>query len=176
MIILQLNYTAKVVLKDITIIITKNSKLKEVKMIKLKDYEFFVEMQRIRRLERKINDHLCLIYFLFLLVAILIFALVSFASAETCSWQRFNITAYTTGEPGVGTKTASGKKVSINYIACPKIYPFGSKFYFLGKQYFCYDRGSAINMKTKRLDIFLTSRSAVRHFGIKKNVKVKICK
>lgn len=122
-----------------------------------------------------------LIYFLILLLAFLLGLnlFMGISQAETkkthCSYSYWNITAYTKGEPGVGTKTASGKKVNVQYLACPKQYKFGTTFEFLGKKYWCYDRGGMINMKTRRLDIFLTSRSAVRRWGIKKKIKVKIC-
>jgi len=94
---------------------------------------------------------------------------------EKCYYKKFDITAYTVGEPGVNYITASGRRVNTRYIACPKSYKFGTKFVIWGKDYYCYDRGELIN-KYHRLDIFLTSRKKARKFGIKRGVKVEICK
>lgn len=66
---------------------------------------------------------------------------------------------------------ASGKKVYLGAIACPRLYPFGTKVEILGKTYTCDDR---MNIRyTNTFDIFMWDRAEALQFGRRK-LEIKI--
>lgn len=93
--------------------------------------------------------------------------------AKQIQLQTFEITAYTNSMADTGKSptdkdygiTASGSRVKTGDCACPPEIPFGTKVYIpeLGRTLICTDRGGDI--KGKRLDVYMPSRSAVKQFG-----------
>ena len=76
------------------------------------------------------------------------------------------VTAYTSSPRAV---TASGSHAFDGAVACPRKYPFGTRFMIEGKIYECRDR---LNRKyDSRFDIWKPSSSAARSFG-KRTLKV----
>ena len=76
------------------------------------------------------------------------------------------VTAYTSSR---GAVTASGSHTFDGVVACPRKYPFGTRFMIEGKLYECRDR---LNRKyDSRFDIWKPSSSAARSFG-KRTLKV----
>ena len=76
------------------------------------------------------------------------------------------VTAYTSSPRAV---TASGSHAFDGAAACPRKYPFGTRFMIEGKIYECRDR---LNRKyDNRFDIWKPSSSAARSFG-KQTLKV----
>jgi len=89
--------------------------------------------------------------------------------------QRFVVTAYSPGDQGVGTKTASGKRVRRGHVAVDRRrIPFGTKMYIPGYGHaVAEDTGGAI--KGNRLDVYMTSRKQALRWG-RRTVEVKIYK
>jgi 3D (Asp-Asp-Asp) domain-containing protein len=93
--------------------------------------------------------------------------------AKVNELQTFEITAYTNGPSDTGKApgdpdygiTASGSTVKSGDCACPPEIPFGTKVYIpeMGRTFTCTDRGGDI--KGRRLDIYMPSRSSVKQFG-----------
>lgn len=89
------------------------------------------------------------------------------------------ISAYTTGEPGVNGITASGKKVQFGMIAMDRSVPFGTKVRIYcpeipeihAKVYTVEDRGGYI--KGSRIDIYVTNSDLMYRIG-RRNVQVEI--
>jgi 3D (Asp-Asp-Asp) domain-containing protein len=85
----------------------------------------------------------------------------------------FEVTAYTAGPESTGKRrgdpnyglTADGSHVADGIVACPKSYPFGTKFYVveLDRTFTCRDRGGAI--KAGHLDIYVESLQTADDFG-----------
>jgi 3D (Asp-Asp-Asp) domain-containing protein len=76
------------------------------------------------------------------------------------------VTAYTSSAKAV---TASGSRTFDGVVACPRRYPFGTRFLIDGKLYECRDR---LNRRyDSRFDIWKPSKNAARTFG-KRTLKV----
>src|SRR2546423_14332907 len=76
------------------------------------------------------------------------------------------VTAYTSSSRAV---TASGSHTFEGVLACPRKYPFGTRFLIDGKLYECRDR---LNRKyDSRFDIWKPSSGAARSFG-KRTLKI----
>lgn len=76
------------------------------------------------------------------------------------------VTAYssspdeTWGDPFI---TASGRRVFEGLVACPRTFPFGTKFKIGRRTYHCYDR---LHPKyDDRFDIWMSSKDAALEFG-----------
>jgi 3D (Asp-Asp-Asp) domain-containing protein len=81
------------------------------------------------------------------------------------------VTAYTSSRRSI---TASGTGVSEGVLACPRKYPFGTRFKIEGKVYKCQDRPSA--KYDNRFDIWKPTRVAARKFGKRKIAVVLVSK
>jgi len=73
------------------------------------------------------------------------------------------VTAYSSPRSAL---TASGTRVSEGIVACPRKYPFGTRFRIDGKVYRCQDRAS--RRYGNRFDIWKPNRKAARAFGKRK--------
>lgn len=81
------------------------------------------------------------------------------------------VTAYSSPR---SSRTASGTRVSEGIVACPRKYPFGTRFRIDGKVYRCQDRAS--RRYGNRFDIWKPNRFAARAFGKRKLAVVVIGK
>jgi 3D (Asp-Asp-Asp) domain-containing protein len=79
------------------------------------------------------------------------------------------VTAYTSARSSI---TASGTPVFDGVMACPRKYPFGTRFKIEGKVYKCQDRPSA--KYGNRFDIWKPTKVAARAFGKKKLTVVRL--
>jgi len=79
------------------------------------------------------------------------------------------ITAYTAREEETDsspTTTASGQQVREDIVACPRKYPFGTKFKIEDKVYECQDRMAQKN--DEKFDIYFNNLNEALSFGVKK--------
>jgi 3D (Asp-Asp-Asp) domain-containing protein len=81
------------------------------------------------------------------------------------------VTAYSSPR---SARTASGTRVSDGIVACPRKYPFGTRFRIEGKVYRCQDRAS--RKYGNRFDIWKPNRLAARTFGKRKLAVVVVGK
>lgn len=101
-----------------------------------------------------------------ILVLVLSLTFVIPVSAKTSEKEylgKFKVYAYSSGgTTASGTKAKAGRTVAVD----PKVIPLGSKIVVNGKTYIAEDTGGAIKGKT--LDIFVSSESKAREWGIRK--------
>lgn len=107
-------------------------------------------------------------------MSIFIYCLIAFAKIEKTPAptykKTFVVTAYSPGDFGVGTRTASGKRVRRGHVAVDTRHiKFGTKMYIPGYGHaVAEDRGGAI--KGNRIDVYMTSRGEATRWGRRKVV------
>jgi 3D (Asp-Asp-Asp) domain-containing protein len=105
-------------------------------------------------------------WFIFLLLGLLLLPQIAFGNRDPYRAPRSVqaiVTAYTSSRSGL---TASGTLAFDGAVACPRKYPFGTRFKIQGRIYNCQDR---LNSKYEnRFDIWKPSKTAARAFGRRK--------
>ena len=102
----------------------------------------------------------------FLLIGLLLmphFAVAGDRATARAQKIQATVTAYNSPQSRV---TASGMHTREGIVACPRQYPFGTRFKIDGKVYECQDRTSI--KYGDRFDIWKPSRMAARTFGRRK--------
>jgi uncharacterized protein YabE (DUF348 family) len=101
--------------------------------------------------------------------------IASRGSSESGSYRALTVTAtaYSSQDPGVGTRTATGKVVQKGIIAVDtSVIPFGTKIYVPGYGYgIAADRGGAI--KGNKIDVAFNTRREALQFG-RRTVTIRI--
>lgn len=101
--------------------------------------------------------------------------IASRGSSESGSYRTLTVTAtaYSSQDPGVGTRTATGKVVQKGIIAVDtSVIPFGTKIYVPGYGYgIAADRGGAI--KGNKIDVAFNTRREALQFG-RRTVTIRI--
>lgn len=105
-------------------------------------------------------------------MSIFVYCMLAFAKLEKMPVSHYKktfvVTAYAPGDKGVGTRTASGKRVRRGHVAVDTRHiKFGTKMYIPGYGHaVAEDRGGAI--KGNRIDVYMTSRGEAVRWGRRK--------
>ena len=102
----------------------------------------------------------CRLFFSFILMSFLLVPEVAVAYRAGSRLLLGTVTAYTSSSKAV---TASGSPAFDGIVACPRKYPFGSRFMIEGRIYECRDRLS--RKYGDRFDIWKPTHMAARLFG-----------
>ena len=102
-------------------------------------------------------------FLVFLLMGLLLVSRPALAKAR--GRIQATVTAYTSSRHSI---TASGRRVFEGVVACPRKYPFGTRFRIEGRVYDCEDR---LNRRfADRFDLWKPTKAEARAFGKRKLV------